>query len=74
MPYPSADALPPSVRSHLPRAAQETYRLAFNHAWRTYAGNIDREGICHRVAWAAVKNRYRKDDRGDWRAIADAVH
>lgn len=54
--------LPASVRSHLPTHAQDIYRSAFNHAWQTYgATNAARvEEIAHRVAWAAVKRRYRK--------------
>ena len=69
MPYPSNDALPPSVRNHLPASAQDIYREAFNHAWKTYALDPRREEICHRTAWAAVKHRYAKADDGQWRAI-----
>lgn len=63
MPYTSNDDLPPrSVRDHLPAHAQDIFRSAFNAAWRTY-GKTDPariEEIAHRVAWAAVKKRYRK--------------
>ena len=62
MPYPSIEDLPPSVRDHLPLHAQEIYRGAFNGAWSSY-GERDaarQEEISHRVAWAAVKRRYRK--------------
>jgi cation transport regulator len=45
---------------HLPDEAQTIYREAFNHAWNTYANNSRREEIAHRVAWAAVKRKYRK--------------
>jgi cation transport regulator len=62
MPYASNDDLPASVRNHLPQHAQDIFRKAFNNAWRTYGA---REEIAHRVAWAAVKKRYRKIDE-DW--------
>ena len=60
MPYATIEDLPPAVRHHLPPHAQQIYRNAFNHAWVSYAGNAAREEIAHRVAWAAVKRRYRK--------------
>ncbi|MDA8249009.1 MAG: ChaB family protein [Rhodospirillales bacterium] len=68
MPYARNEDLPPSVRDHLPPHAQDIYREAFNHAWQSYAGAARGEEIPHRVAWAAVKRRYRKlGDR--WVAI-----
>jgi cation transport regulator len=66
MPYPSVDSLPDPIREHLPLHAQEIYRSAFNNAWDQYPERrAEREGIAHRVAWAAVKRRYRKAD-GEW--------
>lgn len=59
MPYETNGDLPPSVRAHLPSHAQDIYREAFNHAWIQYAGPRVEE-IAHRVAWAAVKKKYRK--------------
>ncbi len=65
MPYKSVDELPDSVRDHLPEHAQEIYRAAFNSAWDEYAHD---EGRAHKVAWAAVKNDYEKDEKtGDWK-------
>ncbi|WP_342240809.1 ChaB family protein [Inquilinus sp. OTU3971] len=63
MPYPSIDDLPVPIRSHLPLHAQEIFRSAFNNAWSSYAdrGPKQREEVAHRVAWAAVKRRYRKE-------------
>ncbi len=62
MPYTSIEDLPLTVAVHLPRHAQEIYRSAFNSAWDEYAGRgEEREEIAHRVAWAAVKRRYRKE-------------
>lgn len=65
MPYASVADLPVSIRAHLPEHALEIFRSAFNNAWVTYTerGDAQREAIAHRVAWAAVKRRYRK--RGD---------
>lgn len=62
MPYASNADLPPSVRKHLPDHAQDIFRSAFNHAWETYGRSSPErvEEIAHRVAWAAVKKRYRK--------------
>jgi cation transport regulator len=59
VPYATIDDLPPAVR-HLPAHAQEIFRAAFNNAWDEYGGDEER---AFRVAWAAVKKRYRK--RGD---------
>lgn len=61
MPYSTNTDLPASVRHHLPAAAQTIYREAFNGAWRQYASSGRREEIAHRVAWAAVKKRFRKN-------------
>ncbi len=65
MPYTTNADLPASVRHHLPERAQDIFREAFNGAWRTYAARGSREQIAHRVAWAAVKKRYRKFGR-EW--------
>ncbi|MGR9072104.1 MAG: ChaB family protein [Gammaproteobacteria bacterium] len=60
MPYRSIDDLPDSVRRHLPVHAREIYLEAFNHAWEQYAVRQDRETVAHKVAWSAVKKKYRK--------------
>lgn len=66
MPYKNLSALPKSVRDHLPRHAQEIYLAAFNNAWEEYRdpaerrGNVSREEVAHKVAWAAVKQLYEK--------------
>lgn len=57
MPYATNGELPSSIRAHLPPHAQDIFRTVFNHAWETYGGS---EEIAFRVAWAAVKKRYRK--------------
>jgi cation transport regulator len=67
LPYASVEDLPPPIRAHLPQHAQEIYRGAFNNAWTEYAsrGPALREETAHRVAWAAVKRKYRKYDN-EW--------
>jgi cation transport regulator len=60
MPYDSIDDLPPALQVRLPLHAQEIYRAAFNTAFADNAG-AEQESAAHRVAWAAVKKRYRKD-------------
>ena len=67
MPYATNDDLPPRIRTHLPQHAQDIFREAFNNAWRSYGAREPsrREEIAHRVAWAAVKKRYRKVGE-DW--------
>jgi len=75
MPYRSKKDLPDPIKKHLPSAAQELYKEAFNNAWnqykdpskRRYGGT--REEAAHRVAWAAVKKQYNKGSDGDWHRI-----
>jgi cation transport regulator len=61
MPYAMLDELPPAVQ-RLPWHAQEIFQAAFNSAWEAYADRsaAEQEEIAFRVAWAAVKKRYRK--------------
>ncbi len=73
MPYTTTDELPKRVREHLSVHALEIYRAAFNNAWDQYQdpsrrrGDESREETAHRVAWAAVKQKYRKDEAtGRW--------
>lgn len=61
MPYRANHDLPASVRSHLPKHAQDIYRNAFNHAYAAHAGEGNREKRAHMIAWAAVKHHYVKD-------------
>lgn len=60
MPYATNSDLPAPVRHRLPQGAQTIYREAFNGAWHQYAASERHEEIAHRVAWSAVKKRYRK--------------
>ena len=66
MPYKQRTDLPDSVKDNLPKHAQEIYQAAYNSAWDEY--NHDEERA-HRVAWAAVKSKYEKDEKtGEWKA------
>lgn len=64
MPYKRKADLPESVRNALPAHAEDIYKEAFNSAWDEYGHD---ESRAHRVAWAAVKREYHKDERtGKW--------
>ena len=64
MPYKTINELPDSVKDNVPKHAQEIYQAAYNNAWDQYDHDEER---AHRVAWAAVKNEYEKDeDSGNW--------
>jgi cation transport regulator len=74
MPYNTLSDLPESVKDHLPKHAQEIYREAFNHAFQAYENaekrwaDTSQEETAHRVAWAAVKKGYEKDEKtGSWK-------
>lgn len=78
MPYKQIKDLPESVREHLPEHAQEIYMEAFNSAWEQYdepeerRGGASREETAHKVAWAAVKRVYEKDEAsGRWKRKED---
>jgi cation transport regulator ChaB len=61
VPYGSTKELPAAVKA-LPEQAQKIYLAAFNSASKQY----DSEDKAHAVAWAAVKNKYKKNDQGEW--------
>lgn len=62
MPYNSLKELPDRVRDNLPHHAQEIYKEAFNSASDEYK----EEATAHKVAWNAVKTKYKKDDNDNW--------
>jgi cation transport regulator len=65
MPYKSINELPDSVKDNVPKHAKEIYKEAYNSAWEQYDHDEER---AHRVAWAAVKNDYEKDEEsGRWK-------
>jgi len=68
MPYKTNKELPEKITKILPSHAQDIYREAFNHAFQEYRHKEDRkddatrEETSHKVAWAAVKKKYQKDE------------
>jgi cation transport regulator len=73
MPYQTVTDLPNSVRDNLPEHAQEIYLEAYNNAWKQYSqpgkrqADASLEETASRVAWAAVKNKYEKNEQtGKW--------
>jgi cation transport regulator len=81
MPYHDVHDLPESVREHLPVHAQDVYLAAYNSAWDEYKrpdrrrGEESREETAHKVAWAAVKHEYEKDERtGEWKPKLGEYH
>jgi len=68
MPYDSVSDLPDSVKNNLPKHAREIYKEAYNNAWNEYKDSEDRQGdasreeTSHQVAWAAVKEKYKKEN------------
>ena len=70
MPYPTLASLPDAIKG-LPKHAQEIWQSAYNAAFKQYEGN---EGKAAGTAWAAVKTKYRKDEKtGKWVA-KEAIH
>lgn len=71
-PYKTKEELPDSVKDNLPSDAQEIYKEAFNNAWERFVDPSklkyggDRETASHRVAWYAVKKKYKKGKKGKW--------
>ncbi len=72
MPYNNTSELPASVRNVLPAHAQDIYKAAFNSAYDEYKNaddrkqHSDREETAHRVAWSAVKAKYKKGSDNKW--------
>lgn len=62
MPYPANEDLPKSITNHLPYDAQTLFRKVFNRAY----GQYETEEQAFRVAWAAVKKEYVKNEDGMW--------
>ena len=69
MPYKRLSDLPDAVRDNLSAHAQEIYRAAFNSAWEQYdqpderRDSRSREETAHAVAWSAVEQKYKQDQR-----------
>jgi cation transport regulator len=70
----SKEDLPENVRNILPAHAQEIYKEAHNAALEQYKdpkkrrGDASLEETAHKVAWAAVKEKYEKNEKtGKWK-------
>ena len=70
----STEDLPKGIEEALPEHAREIYREAHNRALEEYKdpkrrrGNASLEEVAHKVAWAAVKKTYEKDEQtGTWK-------
>ena len=81
MPYANTKDLPSSVRDHLPPHAQQIFLKAYNSAWDEYANASKRrvdesqEQAAFRVAWAAVKHEYEKNEQtGQWEPKHATAH
>ena len=66
--------LPEGVENVLPEHAKEIYWKAHNNALEQYKdpskrrGKASLEEVAHKVAWAAVKKEYEKDEKsGEWK-------
>jgi len=76
MPYKNLKDLPGRIKNNLPKHAQEIYKEAYNNAWKQYKdpkerkGNTTREEVSHKVAWAAVKQKYEKV-KDEWQKKED---
>lgn len=59
-----------SITENLPKHAQEIFSEAFNNAWDEYENPAKRykggnqEEVARKVAWASVKEKYEKTDKG----------
>lgn len=61
MPYASISELPEGVRNNVPKHGQEIYKEAFNSAIKEHD-----EKTAHKIAWSAVKSKYKKTN-GSWK-------
>lgn len=72
MPYKRKSELPDPVRENLPEGAQRIFKEAYNSAWEQYKDPSDRKGeasreeVANKVAWSAVKQKYKKEG-GTWK-------
>lgn len=71
MPYKQKEELPKRVKNNLPAHAQKIFKEAYNSAWEQYEdedarqGDDSREEVANKVAWSAVKKKYKKEG-DDW--------
>jgi cation transport regulator len=71
MPYEKKEDLPDRVKDNLPSHAKKIFKEAYNSAWEEYEdedkrrGDDSREEVANKVAWSAVKKKYKKEG-GNW--------
>jgi cation transport regulator len=71
MPYSTNQDLPANVKNVLPVEAQSIYRGAFNSAM----SNGESEATARKIAWSAVKAKYRKaGDKWVKKMLSTPVH
>lgn len=75
MPYKNVSELPPPVKNNLPIEAQKIYIAAFNSAYKQHSKEKDVDIKSTAIAWAAVKNKFKKNKQGKWIAkkIKEAI-
>jgi len=57
-----------------PTGVIDVFVAAFNSAWEDYADNADQEGICQRIARAAIKKAgWSQDKDGKWHEAGEAA-
>ncbi len=67
MPYTTEKELPKRVQDALPEEAEHIFKEAYNNALKYYKdpkkrrGNATLEETANRIAWSAVKKKYRKE-------------
>jgi cation transport regulator len=69
--YESIEDIPDSLRSTLPREAQEVYLRAYQESWDTYeehqGGELGRAAVAHRDGWNVMSKQYAKHpSSGKW--------
>ena len=62
-PYQTLADLPAAQVDQYDHHERRAFLEAFNHAWEEYGHD---ESRAHRVAWGAVKQKYHKNESGDW--------
>lgn len=67
MKYATKQKLPKNVKDSLPKHAQEIYTAAHDSAYEQHKDEEDTESTAHKIAWAAVKQKYEKTSVGNWR-------
>jgi cation transport regulator len=72
MPFEKKSDLPKQVKDNLPPKARKIWQEAYNNAYEQYKspdkrrGSASREEVSAKVAWSAVKDKYKKGSDGKW--------